>query len=246
MKFGNKKHTDVPNLIYGRNACLSSLNSGKVFEVFLEEGFADQRILSVINKSDLKVHFISSKALSAMTNNGAHQGIALSVPRFEYASLEDIIRASKKEIRPIVLILDEINDPHNFGAIIRSADAFGVSGIIIKNRRQVMVNMTVAKVSTGAIDHVKIAQVNNLSKAIQNLKDNGFWVYAAEGKGATNYQEIQYDRPVALVVGSEGEGISKLILDNADFIIKIPMFGSVNSLNVSVATGILLSRIKNG
>lgn len=180
-----------------------------------------------------------------MSSKGNHQGVVLEVKPFEYSDLTSIINISKKKEHPLVLILDEIEDPHNFGAIIRSADAFGVDGIVIKKQNQVPVTMTVSKVSTGAIEFVRIAQVANLSVAIEKLKENGYWIYSADGSGNDDYQNIKYDGPVALVVGSEGRGISRLVLKNSDFIIKIPMSGHVNSLNVSVATGILLSRIRN-
>ena len=135
--------------------------------------------------------------------------------------------------------------PHNFGAILRSADAFGVDGVIIKSRNQVPLNMTVAKVSTGAIEYVKVAEVNNIVSAINKLKENGFWIYTADGSGKDNYETLDYSGPTALVVGSEGHGASRLVMENSDFIIKIPMKGHVNSLNVSVSVGILLSRIVN-
>ena len=180
-----------------------------------------------------------------MSGSGNHQGIIVEVAPHEYSTVAEIIKSCKGKEQPLVLILDEIEDPQNFGAILRSADAFGVDGVIIKSKNQVPLNWTVAKVSTGAIEYVKVAQVPNLSNVIKELKENGFWVYAADGSGKDSYEKMNYEGAVALIVGSEGRGISQLVMKNSDFIIKIPMSGHVNSLNVSVSTGILLSRIRN-
>ena len=233
------------NLVYGRNTALNSLNQNQAVKAFVQKGFSEGRILSVIKEKKVPFENVDLERLNKLTNNGNHQGIALEVKPFKYASIESIIKDSKAKKNPLILLLDEIEDPHNFGAILRSCDAFSVDGVIIKTRNQVPLNMTVAKVSTGAIDYVKVAQASNLSNVINKLKENGFWIYAADGSGKDDYQSIKYDGPVALIVGSEGRGISRLVLENSDFIIKIPMTGHVNSLNVSVATGILLSRIRN-
>lgn len=245
MKNETKFEKDVSNLIYGRNPVVSFLESKKVVKVYLQNGFNDQKIISKIKENGLSLNYVDASYLNSLTKGGAHQGVAAIIKPFEYTPLKELISYSKGKKNPLILILDEINDPHNFGAIIRSCDAFSVDGIIIKNRGQVAVNMTVAKVSTGAINYVRIAQVNNLVNAIKELKDNGYWVYSADGSGKDDYHNLNYDGPVALVVGSEGFGISRLVLENSDFIIKIPMSGHVNSLNVSVATGIILSRIRN-
>ena len=245
MKNETKFEKDVSNLIYGRNPVVSFLESKKITKLYLQNGFNDKKILAKIKEAGLSPVYVDAPYLNSLTKGGAHQGVAALVKPFEYTSLKDIIAYSKSKKHPLILILDEINDPHNFGAIIRSCDAFSVDGIIIKNRGQVAVNMTVAKVSTGAINYVRIAQVNNLVNAIKELKDNGYWVYSADGSGKDEYHKVNYDGPVALVMGSEGFGISRLVLENSDFVIKIPMTGHVNSLNVSVATGIILSRIRN-
>ena len=146
---------------------------------------------------------------------------------------------------PVVVLLDGINDPHNLGAILRSADIFGVSGVIIPKHNQVMLNATVAKTSAGAINFVPVAIANNLNQVISLMKKKGFWIVSSDGSATQNYQDIKYDFPVGLVVGSEGEGISSLVLKNSDYIVKIPMYGKVNSLNASVATGIFLSYIRH-
>lgn len=230
--------------VYGKNPVISALGKKDVLEVFLQKGFKDFKLLAEIKQGNIKTTYLSQEELNKMTNNGVHQGVVALVKPFQYSSLKEIIACSNKKERPLILILDEVNDPHNLGAIIRSCDAFSVDGVIIKNRNQVPVNMTVTKVSTGAINHVKIAMVSNLNNAVKELKDNGFWIYASDGNAKDDYSNIKYDGKVALIMGSEGNGISPLLLSNSDFIIKIPMTGHVNSLNVSVATGILLSYIR--
>ena len=239
-----KPHNET-NYVYGRIPVLNALESNKVLEVFLQKGFSDNKVLNVIKDKKVKFSFVDIVKLNELSSKGNHQGVVAITKPFEYSDLASIIASAKKKEHPLILILDEIEDPHNFGAIIRSADAFDVNGIIIKNRNQAPVTMIVSKVSTGAIEYVRIAQVTNLVSAINKLKDNGFWIYAADGSAKDEFQKVKYDGPVALVVGSEGRGISRLVLDNSDFIIKIPMSGHVNSLNVSVATGIILSQIRN-
>ena len=160
-------------------------------------------------------------------------------------SLNEAINQIKSKDKSLILVLDGVEDPHNLGAIIRSADAFDVDMIIIKEHGQVDVTPIVRKVSTGAIDHVKIVRVSSITRALEKLKEIGYWVYAADGSGDVDYSKISYDNKTVVVMGSEGFGISRLVLENSDFIIKIPMFGHVNSLNVSVATGIILAMIKS-
>ena len=240
-----KKNFDEKNYVYGRIPALNAIANNKAIKVYLQKGFSDDRILKEIRHKKIEHSFVEIAKLDELSKKGNHQGIVIEAKPFEYSDLNSIISYSKKQEKPLILILDEIEDPHNFGAIIRSADAFSVDGIIIKSHNQVLVTPVVSKVSTGAIEYMRIAQVSNISNAINKLKENGYWIYAADGSGKDNYQDIKYDGPTVLIVGSEGRGISKLVLDNSDFIIKIPMQGHVNSLNVSVATGILLSRIRN-
>ncbi len=245
MKIETNLDKNMRNLIYGKNPLLSFIASGDIKEVYLQNNFGDKRILDLIKKENLPITYLSLNELNKLSGNGNHQGVVAVVKPFQYSSLKEIISSFKDKTQPLVVILDEINDPHNLGAIIRSCDAFDVDGLIIKSHNQVPVNMTVVKVSTGATKFVKIAMVNNLVNAIKELKDNGFWVYASDGKATLDYSKQNYDGKVALVMGSEGDGISPLVLRNSDFIIKIPMMGHVNSLNVSVATAILLSRVRN-
>ena len=226
------RNTNDKNYVYGRIPALNVITNNKALNAYLQKGFSDEKILKAIKEHKINFCFVDVSKLDELSNHGNHQGVVLETKPFEYSDLNSIINYSKKQDKPLILILDEIEDPHNFGAIIRSADAFGVDGIIIKSHNQVLVTPVVSKVSTGAIEFIK-------------LKDNGYWVYAADGSGSTNYQDVKFDGPTVIIVGSEGRGISKLVLENSDVIIKIPMQGHVNSLNVSVATGILLSRIRN-
>ena len=233
------------NLVYGRLPALNALSTDKVKKVYLQKNFSDDKIFEAIKKARLSPEFVDSSFLDKVSHSGNHQGIVVEVVPHEYSSLAEILESSKKKVQPLILILDGVEDPQNFGAIIRTADAFSVDGIIIKSRNQVPLNYTVAKVSTGAIEYVKVAEVSNLNSTLQTLKDNGFWIYAADGSAKESYEKQNYNGAVALIVGSEGNGISPLVMKNSDFIIKIPMTGHVNSLNVSVSTGILLSRIRN-
>ena len=241
----NNQNPKSLNYIYGRLPSLNCLSASKVKNVYIQNNFSDEKILALLSQKGIVAKRVDLETLNKMSSNGNHQGIIVETYPHEYSSVDEIIKTSKDKKQPLILILDEIEDPHNFGAILRSADAFSVDGVIIKSKNQVPLNWTVAKVSTGAIEYVKVAQVSNLSNVIRTLKDNGFWIYAADGSGKESYEKVDYSGAVALIVGSEGRGISQLVMKNSDFIIKIPMSGHVNSLNVSVSTGILLSRIRN-
>ncbi|MFA5283744.1 MAG: 23S rRNA (guanosine(2251)-2'-O)-methyltransferase RlmB [Bacilli bacterium] len=231
--------------MYGRIPVLTAINNKKTLKVFLLESEPCKDVLDSCKKNSIEPVLISNAELGKLSNGGIHQGVVALCKDYEYSSLEEVITESKKVSRPIILMLDGIEDPHNLGAIIRCADAFGVSGLIIKKRNQVLINATVIKVSTGASDFIKTALVTNLSSAIEVLKSNGFWIVSSDGKSDVSYSSLKYDMPIVLVIGSEGFGISKLVLDRSDFVVKIPMLGHVNSLNASVATGIILSYISS-
>ena len=231
--------------IYGRNAVREAMLSGSVLNVYLSSSIKDKSYEKIAKSKGIKIIYKTNEELDRLLKTCSHQGIAGEINEYRFFELDEIIETSKSKKYPLVLILDGIEDPHNLGAIIRSVDAFSVDGIIMKTKGQVDVNSTVYKVSTGAIEHVKIAKVNNLNNALKDLKKAGFWVVSSDGNCNKNYDEIDYKCPIALVVGSEGFGISKLVLDNSDFIVKIPMSGHVNSLNASVATGIFLALINH-
>ena len=230
-------------IIYGRNPVKEALKTNRVKSIFLMDGFSFKEILDLIKDKKVPVTYLSNKEMSNLCD-GVHQGVAASIKRYEYYSLESLIDSAKKQEHPVIVILDGINDPHNLGAIMRSCDVFNASGIIISKHHQVPLNSTVAKTSVGAINYVPVALVNNINQAITKLKENGFWVVATDGSADTNYQDIKYDFNVALIIGSEGEGVSKLVLSNSDYIVKIKEHGHIHSLNASVAAGILLAKIK--
>lgn len=182
-----------------------------------------------------------------MSGGGNHQGVIALVTPFKYCQIADMIKAAKeKEEDPFIAILDEIEDPHNLGSIIRTAELCGVHGIIIPKRRNVGITSTVYKCSVGAIEHMKIAKVTNINAAIDELKEEGLWVYGADIDGEEYSYQVNFSGPCAIVIGSEGRGISKLTLKKCDKLVKIPMIGKINSLNASVAGGIMMYEILKG
>lgn len=231
-------------IIFGRNPVREALRAKRVVNVLASESFSEQSILDLIKLQSIQIKRVSNSELDKKCEGGSHQGILAYIKPYEYLDLNELIKRSKKERIPVIVMLDRINDPHNFGAILRSADVFNVSGIIIGRHDQVPLNSTVAKTSAGAINYIPVTLVNNLNQAIEKLKENGFWIVSTDGGASTNYTDIKYDFPICLVIGSEGEGVAKLILKNSDYVVKIPQFGHVNSLNASVAAGILLSEIR--
>lgn len=232
------------NLIFGRNPVKEALRSNRVLKVFIVNNFNDKEINLLLQEKKPYIKVVSNAELDSKTN-GVHQGIMAEIKPYEYLDLDEIIRRSRKVEVPVVVILDGINDTHNLGAILRSCDVFNVTGVIIPKHNQVPLNATVAKSSAGAINFVPVSQVSSLNQTIQKLKDNGFWVVSTDGSAKIDYTQIKYDFPVALVIGSEGKGVSSLIIKNSDYVVKIPQYGHVNSLNASVAAGILLSRIRS-
>ena len=229
--------------IFGKNTVESFLDSKSIVEVYIVNNFSDDRILPRLKQEKIKITIKDKNYLDKITNNGKHQGIVALIKSYNYSSLEEIIEIGKTKQYPFIVMLDGIEDPHNFGAIIRTCEAFKVDGIIIGKHSNCPLNATVAKVSTGKIANIKIAQVNNLTNTIKELKKCGYWIYAAEASNSQSYDKVDYKSPVCLVVGSEGFGISRLVKEQADFNISIKMYGKVNSLNVSVATAILVSYI---
>lgn len=234
------------NIIFGRNSIKEALKANRILKVFAQNGFSDKNLISLLESQGLKINWVSINELNSRCS-GVHQGIMAEIRPYEYSDLDSLITFSKKkkDRTPIIVVLDGINDPQNLGAILRSCDVFDVTGIVISKHNQVPLNATVAKTSAGAINYVPVSLVSNLNQAINRLKENGFWVVSTDGSGNVDYSSIKYDFPVCLIIGSEGFGVSKLLLDNSDYIVKIPQFGHVNSLNASVAAGILLSKIRS-
>lgn len=231
------------SLIYSKNSvreCI--LNNKSVKCIYVNS--KDHELVSLAKERHINIKVVDNKQLEKMANNsGKVQGIIAEIDDYSYYSLEDIINNAHKEY-PLIVMLDSLEDPHNLGAILRTCDAAGADGVIIAKNRSVKLNDTVARVSTGAIEYVKVAQVTNLTETINKLKDKGYWVVGAEYRDySVDYTSIKYDMPVCLVIGNEGKGISKLVAENCDYLVKIPMFGHVDSLNASVSASILIYEI---
>ena len=232
-----------PNLIYGKNPVIEAINARKALKVFLVHNFSDQKVLNLIKENKLPVVNVSPAEMEKMANGGVHQGLAAELKPYQTVSLDEIIIRAKKKDKKIIVMLDNIEDPHNLGAILRSADVFEASGVVLPKHNSVSLNATVAKTSAGAINYVPVAVVNNLNQAIKQLKEEGYWVVSTDGSATISYSSLKYDFPVVVVIGSEGKGVSSLVLKNSDYVVKIPQFGHVNSLNASVAAGILLAEV---
>ena len=234
--------------VEGRNAVLELLESQKdINKLFIESGEKHGSINKIIAKAKEKKVIIiekDKKQMKEMARTENYQGVIAIVPPFEYCEVEDIIEEAKsKNEDPFILILDGIEDPHNLGAIIRTAETAGVHGIIIPKRRAASVNSTVNKVSAGATEYMKIARVNNITETIKNLKKNDIWACGTDMDAKSYYYQENYKMPIAIVIGSEGFGISRLVKENCDFMVKIPMKGKITSLNASVSAGIIIYEV---
>lgn len=228
--------------IYGKNVAKEKIISGeRINKIYLAEKFSDRELLDLIKEKKIKYNFVPIKFLDSKVS-GLHQGIILDVDDIDTFDL-DYVKNIKKD-NPLLVMLDHLEDPHNFGAIVRTSEALGIDGIIIPNDRNVGVNSTVVKTSAGAIYNMPIIRVTNLMATIKKLKDMGYWIVGTDMDGE-DYTNIDYNMPVCLVIGNEGKGMSKIISDNCDYIVRIPMVGKINSLNASVSCGIVLAQIVN-
>lgn len=222
-------------LVYGKNVALEYLNGNKkIDKIYLQDKFNDYNILNIIKTKNIKIQNLSKIEMDKKVNE-LHQGIILSVPDYKYASIDELL--DKDEA--LIVMLDHIEDPHNFGAIIRSCEAAGVDDIIIPQDRSVEVNATVIKTSVGTTEKMKIIRVTNLVNTIKLLKNNGYWIFGTDMIGS-DYTTLDYKGKTCIICGNEGSGMSKLVKDNCDFIASIPLRGEVNSLNASVATAIIV------
>ncbi|MCY6957341.1 23S rRNA (guanosine(2251)-2'-O)-methyltransferase RlmB [Clostridium brassicae] len=236
------------DLIEGRNAVLEALKSNRTIEyILIASGNTTgsiNKIIAVARENKVVIKEVDRKKLDSMSVTGSHQGVMAIVTPYKYCEVEDIIEYAKdKNEKPFVLVLDEIEDPHNLGSIIRTAEICGVHGIVIPKRRNVGVTPIVYKTSAGAIEHMKIAKVSNINNAIDKLKENGLWIYGADMHGENYCFQSDFSGAIALVIGSEGKGISNLTKNKCDVLVKIPMVGQITSLNASVAAGILMYEI---
>lgn len=229
--------------IYGKNVAREKLNSNEqITKIYLADNFSDKEIFNLIKKKNIKYNIVPNKFLDNKVD-GLHQGIVIESPDVDLYSFDYIESINKKN--PLIVMLDHLEDPHNFGAIIRTCEALGVDAIIIPKDRNVNVNATVVKTSAGAIYNMPIIMVSNLLSSINKLKDMGYWIIGTDMNGE-DYTKIDYNMPICLIIGNEGHGMSKVLKDNVDFMAMIPMAGKINSLNASVSCGIVLSRIVSG
>ena len=219
--------------VFGKNVAKEILNNPKTInKIYLYEHFNDQDILNKIKTSHIQTKILSKHELDNIAKEN-HQGIILDIKDYNYCFLDKLLNKN------IIVILDHLEDPHNFGAIIRTCEAASITSIIIPKDRSVKVNATVMKTSAGTLEKVDIAMVSNLVNAIKTLKDNGFWIIGTDMQG-TDYRQIDYTGKIALIIGNEGKGMSRLVTENCDFIARIPMYGTVNSLNASVAAALVI------
>lgn len=235
------------NIVIGRNPLRELLRSGRAIDkIFVQRGEKEGSIIPLIaeaKKLGVVVVEVEKQKLDTLSGGASHQGVVAFAAEKEYCEIADILEyAREKGEMPFVVVADEINDPHNLGAIIRSADCLGAHGIIIPKRRSVGLTSTVSKASAGALENMRIAKAVNIASAIDELKEAGLWIYAADMDGKP-YYEHKFDAPTAIVLGSEGYGISRLVKEKCDFVISIPQYGTVNSLNVSNAAAIIMSEV---
>lgn len=233
--------------IEGRNAVIEAFRSGKTIDkLYVLDGCKDGPVMTIIReakKTDTIIRYVDREILDRLSKTGHHQGVVANAAAYDYAEVEDILNAARKKGEPpFVFILDGIEDPHNLGAIIRTANLAGAHGVIIPKRRAVGLTATVAKTSAGALNYTPVAKVTNLSATIEELKKEGLWFVCADMGGETMYN-LNLTGPIGLVIGNEGEGVSRLVKEKCDYVASIPMKGNIDSLNASVAAGVLAYEI---
>ncbi|HZH62456.1 MAG TPA: 23S rRNA (guanosine(2251)-2'-O)-methyltransferase RlmB [Metabacillus sp.] len=235
------------DFIIGRNPVIEVLKSSRdINKIWVAENSLKgqaQQITKLAKERGITINFVPKKKIDQMVE-GNHQGVVAQVAAYEYVHVDDILKvAEERGELPFLLLLDEIEDPHNLGSIMRTADAVGAHGIVIPKRRAVGLTATVAKSSTGAIEHIPVARVTNMARTIDELKDKGVWIVGTDAKGADDYRNLDGKMSLALIIGSEGKGIGRLIKGKCDFLIKMPMVGHVTSLNASVAASLLMYEV---
>ena len=235
----------MEDLVYGRNSVIELLESertvNKVFILKGEKHGSIRKIIDMAKRKGLVVSEVNKAKLDELTDNKNHQGVAAFTTPYNYVDVDDILaRAKERNEKPLIVIAERIEDPHNLGAMIRSAECMGVHGIIIPKRRAVGITETVAKVSAGAIEHMLVSRVNNINDTIEYLKEKGVWIIGTDASGRDNIDKVDLKDSVAIVIGSEGEGMSRLTRERCDILARIPMKGKVTSLNASVSCGMIL------
>ncbi|MBG9585760.1 23S rRNA (guanosine(2251)-2'-O)-methyltransferase RlmB [Cytobacillus firmus] len=235
------------DFIIGKNPVIEALKSERdINKIFIAEGSQSgqmQQVIGLAKSAGVLVQFVPKKKIDGMAE-GNHQGVIAQVAAYQYAEIDDLFAAAeKKNEAPFFLLLDEIEDPHNLGSIMRTADAAGAHGIVIPKRRAVGLTATVAKASTGAIEYIPVVRVTNMARTIDELKERGVWIAGTDAKGKQDYRQMDGAMPLGLVIGSEGKGMGRLIRDKCDFLINLPMAGHVTSLNASVAAALLMYEV---
>ncbi|RDX01093.1 23S rRNA (guanosine(2251)-2'-O)-methyltransferase RlmB [Listeria kieliensis] len=233
--------------IGGRNPVLEALRSGReIQQILVAEGSNKgvmQQVIRLAKERKIDVRFVPKVKIDKVAE-GAHQGVAAQVAAYHYYELDDLFkRAEEKGEQPFFIILDELEDPHNLGSIMRTADAVGAHGIIIPKRRSVSLTQTVAKASTGAIEYIPVVRVTNISQTMEELQKRGLWIFGTDASGSSDYRTMDAELALALVIGSEGKGMSRLVREKCDFLIHLPMIGKVTSLNASVAASLLMYEV---
>lgn len=234
-------------MIVGRHAVKEAITTGHTInKILIQDGVKKQQLNEILKKAKSEKIIVQSVPKSKLDqlSDSSHQGVAAYIAPYEYADLDAFLETqAEQDGLSTIILLDGLEDPHNLGSILRTADASGVDGVIIPKRRSVALTQTVAKASTGAIQHVPVMRVTNLAQTIETLKDRGYWVVGTEAENATDYREMDAEMPLVIVIGSEGQGMSRLVKDKCDFYIKIPMVGHVNSLNASVAASLMMYEV---
>ena len=235
-------------IVAGRNAVFETLTSGRpVNKIYIKAGLQGGslgKIVAEAQKSTVLIEYVQPEKLDRLAPGIRHQGIVALASPVTFSSLEDVLkRAAARNETPFLLLLDELQDPQNVGALIRSADAAGVHGVLLPRRRSCPLNMVVAKISAGAVNYVPVVQIGNIVQTLRSLKEQGFWVIGADMDGESLYFDADLDRPLVLVIGAEGKGLGRLVKENCDMLVRIPMQGGVNSLNASAAGAILMYEV---
>ncbi len=238
---------EVVDFVFGRHAVVEALQTpDRVNRVFIQEGTSGPdaaKVIELAREKGIQVQTVPKTKIEDLVGNAVHQGLVASIAAYEYADLEDVFKkAEEKGEDPFIVILDGVEDPHNLGSILRTADATGVHGIIIPKRRSASLTATVAKASTGAIEHVPVVRVTNLTQTIEQLKARGIWVFGTDMNG-TDYRKWNTSGPLAIVMGNEGKGVSRIVKESVDEMVTIPMVGHVQSLNASVASALMMYEV---
>lgn len=237
--------SEEQNFVFGHHASVEALQAGRGNKLFMQEdahGDKVDQLKNLAKEQAVPVKWVPKQKLDTLSDGGVHQGIVLGIAPYEYLTLDQLLEQTSSEEAPFLLILDSLEDPHNFGSILRTADASGVSGVIIPKHRSVGITPVVTKASTGAVEYVPIARVTNLAQSIKQLKDAGYWIFGTDMEG-TDYRQWKVTGPIALIIGNEGKGMSAGLKKDVDEMLTIPMTGHVQSLNAGVAAGLLMYEV---